>query len=77
MVADYWKSLAGLTWHRYSLPRRALGVGFSAASLPFQFTPALVAAVQKSREAARCRGYARVLRDERGPSLTQASGEGA
>jgi predicted metal-dependent phosphoesterase TrpH len=77
VVADYWKSLAGLTRHGYSLPRRALGVGFSAVSLPFQFTPALVAAVQKSGEAARCREYARVLHDERAPALAQAGGEGA
>jgi len=68
VVADYWKSLAGLTRHGYSLPRRALGIGFSAVSLPFQFTPSLVAAVQKSSEAARCREYARVLRDPRAPA---------
>jgi predicted metal-dependent phosphoesterase TrpH len=61
VVAGYWKSLAGLTRHTYSPPRRALGLAFSAASLPFQFTPALVASVQKSREAVRCREYARVL----------------
>jgi len=77
VVADYWKSLAGLTRHGYSLPRRALGIGFSAVSLPFQFTPALVAAVQKSSEAARCREYARVLRDQRAPWFIQSRGQGA
>jgi predicted metal-dependent phosphoesterase TrpH len=61
VVVDYWRSLAGFTRHRYSLPRRALGVGFSAVSLPFQFTPALVSASQKASESARCRAYARVL----------------
>jgi hypothetical protein len=61
VVVDYWKSLAGLTRHTYSLPRRVLGAGFSAVSLPFQFTPALVSASQKARESARCRAYARAL----------------
>jgi predicted metal-dependent phosphoesterase TrpH len=61
VVVDYWKSLAGLTRHSYSLPRRVLGAGFSAVSLPFQFTPALVSASQKARESARCRAYARAL----------------
>jgi predicted metal-dependent phosphoesterase TrpH len=61
VVVDYWMSLAGLTRHRYSLPRRVLGVGFSAVSLPFQFAPALVSASQKARESARCRAYARAL----------------
>jgi predicted metal-dependent phosphoesterase TrpH len=69
VVVDYWRSLAGLTRQRYSLPRRTLGLAFSAASLPFQFTPALVAAVQKSGESARCHAYARALGQETGVRL--------
>jgi hypothetical protein len=64
VIADYWKSLAGLTRHTYSPPRRALGLAFSIGTLPFQFTPAVVASVQKRGEAARCREYARVLLDD-------------
>jgi predicted metal-dependent phosphoesterase TrpH len=77
VVADYWKSLAGLTRHRYSLPRRALGIGFSTVSLPFQFTPALVATVQKSRETVRCREYGRLLRGGAAPPLGAVKGEQA
>ena len=77
VVVDYWKSLAGLTRHRYSLPRRALGVGFSAVSLPFQFTPALVAASQKARESARCRTYARALGRTNARVLRTAGGHRA
>jgi predicted metal-dependent phosphoesterase TrpH len=77
VVADYWKSLAGCTRHRYSLPRRVLGTGFSAVSLPLQFTPALVASVQKASEAMRCREYARVLRDATAVGVDAAEGQQA
>jgi predicted metal-dependent phosphoesterase TrpH len=77
VVADYWKSLSGVTRHRYSLPRRVLGIGFSAVSLPFQFTPALVAAVQKSNEAARCSEYARILGRGAAGALSAAEGQEA
>jgi predicted metal-dependent phosphoesterase TrpH len=77
VVADYWASLAGLTRQRHSVPRRALGIGFSALSLPFQFTPALVAAVQKWSEMVHCREYARVLVAERASGLGAIKGQQA
>jgi predicted metal-dependent phosphoesterase TrpH len=77
VVAHYWASLAGLTRQCHSVPRRALGIGFSALSLPFQFTPALVAAVQKSSEAGHCREYARVLSGDLAQRLGAITGQQA
>src|SRR5215213_2162263 len=77
VVAQYWASLAGLTRQRHSVSRRALGLGFSLLSLPFQFTPAFVAAAQQSSEAAHCREYARALVGDRAPALGAMEGEQA
>lgn len=77
VVAHYWASLAGLTRQRHSVSRRALGLGFSLLSLPFQFTPAFVAAAQQSSEAAHCREYARALVGDRAPALGAMEGEQA
>ena len=77
VVARYWASLAGLTRQRHSASRLALGLGFSALSLPFQFAPALVAAAQKSSEAARCREYARPLVGDRAPGSGAMTGQQA
>jgi predicted metal-dependent phosphoesterase TrpH len=77
VVAHYWASLAGLTRQRHSVSRRALGLGFSLLSLPFQFTPAFVAAAQQSSEAAHCREYARALVGDRPPALGAMEGEQA
>jgi predicted metal-dependent phosphoesterase TrpH len=51
VIGQYWLALAGRRASGLSLPRRALGMVFSGASLPFQFTPLLVAAQKKRREA--------------------------
>jgi hypothetical protein len=53
VIADYWLSLIGLQRHEISAPRRALGLGFSIVSAPFEFIPFVIAALQKSGEARR------------------------
>ena len=59
VVARYWASLVGGGRPGLSLPRRALGLAFSAVTLPFEFSPLLVAALDKRAEAARVRAYRR------------------
>jgi predicted metal-dependent phosphoesterase TrpH len=61
VIFQYWLSLVGLQRHEISVPRRALGVAFSIVSAPFEFTPLLIATIQKSREARRVREYAAQL----------------
>jgi hypothetical protein len=53
VIADYWLALIGLRRHEISLPRRAVGLAFSAVSAPFEFIPVVVATIAKSRES-RC-----------------------
>lgn len=55
VIADYWLSLIGLQRGEISAPRRALGLGFSVVSAPFEFIPFVIAALQKSGEARRVR----------------------
>jgi predicted metal-dependent phosphoesterase TrpH len=50
VVGRYWASLLGVGRQDLSWPRRAIGIGFSALSMPTEFTPALVAAIAKSGE---------------------------
>ncbi len=59
VVFRYWASLVGVGRQELSWARRASGLGFSAASLPAEFIPALVALVDKTRERARVAGYRR------------------
>jgi predicted metal-dependent phosphoesterase TrpH len=57
VVFRYWASLVGIGRQDLQWPRRALGLGFSAVSLPGEFIPLLVAAVHKRRERARVAAY--------------------
>jgi predicted metal-dependent phosphoesterase TrpH len=50
VVGRYWMALAGFGRSDLSWRRRALGIAFSAASLPAEFTPALIALVGKAGE---------------------------
>ena len=50
VVGRYWASLAGIGRQELSWPRRAIGIGFSALSMPAEFTPALVAPIGKAGE---------------------------
>ena len=59
VVFRYWASLVGVGRQELSWPRRLVGLGFSAASLPAEFIPALVAVVDKTRERARVAAYRR------------------
>jgi predicted metal-dependent phosphoesterase TrpH len=69
VVFRYWASLVGLERQDLTWPRRALGLGFSAISLPAEFVPLLVAALQKRAEReriARCRHEWETARSRRG-----------
>jgi hypothetical protein len=58
VIGSYWLSLLGYQRHDLSLARRALGIGWSIASLPFDFIPLAAAAAMKRSEARhieRCR----------------------
>jgi hypothetical protein len=66
VIARYWMALAGIGRQDLSAPRRALGLAFSAASLPFEFTPLLVAAIDKAREARRIAAFDAALADAGG-----------
>lgn len=50
VVGRYWASLAGVGRQDLSWSRRAIGIGFSALSMPAEFTPALVAVIGKAAE---------------------------
>jgi predicted metal-dependent phosphoesterase TrpH len=70
VVGCFWASLLGAGRQELSWPRRALGIGFSLASLPAEFTPALVAALDKAgerRRIARCRDECQRARLRDGP----------
>lgn len=53
VVGRYWGTLVGIGRTDLSWRRRALGLAFSAVTLPFEFSPLVVAAVQKRDEATR------------------------
>ncbi|HEV3141332.1 MAG TPA: PHP-associated domain-containing protein [Vicinamibacterales bacterium] len=59
VVGRYWGSLVGAGRRDLSWPRRALGLAFSAASMPFEFSPLVVAAIHKREEARRVSAYRR------------------
>jgi hypothetical protein len=59
VVGRYWAALAGAGRHDLSWPRRTLGLAFSAASMPFEFSPLVVAALHKRDEADRVARYRR------------------
>ena len=61
VIAQYWLSLVGLQRSEISVPRRALGLGFSVVSAPFEFIPLLIAAIQKRGESRRVREFEGVL----------------
>jgi predicted metal-dependent phosphoesterase TrpH len=59
VVARYWLSLLGTGRQYLSWQRRTLGLAFSAVSMPCEFTPLLVAALDKRAEARRVAAYRR------------------
>lgn len=59
VVGQYWGTLVGAGRVDLSWPRRALGLAFSAASMPFEFSPLVVAALHKRDEARRVAAYRR------------------
>jgi hypothetical protein len=59
-----------------SLGRRALGLGFSIASMPFEWSPLVVAAMHKRSERSRMDAYEREWLDARRRSVRPATGDG-
>jgi predicted metal-dependent phosphoesterase TrpH len=59
VVARYWAALLGAGRQELSWRRRTIGLAFSAISLPFEFSPLLVAALDKRNEAQRVNEYRR------------------
>ena len=59
VVTKYWASLLGFGRQDLSWRRRALGLAFSAVSMPFEFTPLLVAALDNRAEVQRVAAYGR------------------
>ena len=79
VVGRYWATLLGAGRQELSWPRRSLGIAFSALSLPFEFTPLLVAALDKREEARRLDRYRSALGDLHSipPGATTAAGPAA
>ena len=77
VVAQYWKALLGRGRPDLSVGRRALGIGFSIVSMPFEWSPLAIAALHKRGERSRMAEYAREWHDERqgsaGPAARDAS----
>jgi len=61
VVGRYWASLLGAGRQELSWPRRTLGLAFSAVSMPFEFSPLVVAALHKRSESQRVTAYRREL----------------
>jgi predicted metal-dependent phosphoesterase TrpH len=59
VVTKYWASLLGFGRQDVSWRRRALGLAFSAVSMPFEFIPLLIAALDSRGEARRVSTYGR------------------
>lgn len=59
VVGNYWASLLGRRRDDLSWGRRALGLAFSLASMPGEFSPLLIAALDKRSEARRVSAYRR------------------
>ena len=65
VVGRYWASLAGVGRQDLSWRRRTLGLAFSAVTMPFEFTPLVVAALHKRDEAQRVTAYRREWEHQR------------
>jgi predicted metal-dependent phosphoesterase TrpH len=61
VVGRYWATLLGAGRQDLSWPRRTLGLAFSALSMPFEFSPLVVAALHKRDERRRVSAYRNVL----------------
>jgi predicted metal-dependent phosphoesterase TrpH len=59
VVGRYWATLLGAGRQELSWPRRTLGLAFSALSMPFEFSPLVVAALHKRHETRRVSRYRR------------------
>jgi predicted metal-dependent phosphoesterase TrpH len=59
VVGRYWASLLGAGRQELSWSRRAVGLAFSAVSMPFELTPLLVATIHKCGDARRAAAYRR------------------
>src|SRR5579864_3700161 len=57
VVGRYWATLLGAGRQDLSWRRRTLGLAFSAFSMPFEFSPLIVAALHKRNEARRVKDY--------------------
>jgi predicted metal-dependent phosphoesterase TrpH len=57
VVARYWTTLLGVGRQDLSWRRRMIGIAFSAGSMPFEFTPLIVAARHKRAEARRVAAF--------------------
>jgi predicted metal-dependent phosphoesterase TrpH len=65
VVGHYWASLVGVGRQDLSWPRRTLGLAFSAVTMPFEFSPLVVAALHKRDEARRVTAYRREWEHQR------------
>jgi predicted metal-dependent phosphoesterase TrpH len=65
VVWNYWQALAGAGRPDLSPARRALGIVFSLATLPLEFSPLVIALRHKRAEARRVDRFARLLEDGR------------
>ena len=63
MICHYWGSLVGLGPSGLTAGQRAQGIVGSALSLPFQFSPLIVTAVQKLGERRRVARWRREWQD--------------
>jgi predicted metal-dependent phosphoesterase TrpH len=78
VVGRYWGSLVGFGRQELSWRRRAVGLGFSAISMPAEFIPALIAVVAKEGERRRIAAYRRewdVVAHDLPPSLVPRTAE--
>lgn len=73
VIAQYWKALLGRGRPDLSLGRRALGFGFSLVSMPFEWSPLIVAAMHKRGERTRMVEYEREWHAERQRSILPAA----
>ena len=69
VVGQYWRELLGAGRRDLSWGRRAVGLAFSIVSMPFEWSPLVVAALHKRSERARMDRYEREWRDLREVSV--------
>jgi predicted metal-dependent phosphoesterase TrpH len=72
VVGRYWAALVGAGRHDLSWSRRTLGLAFSAASMPFEFSPLVVATLHKRDEARRIARYRREWEMDSRPEMQSA-----